>query len=70
MSSPFSAIKPGIKLSDQVASALLRQRIAVATAQPYATTPSAPHALRLALGSIPLSQLRAALLCVRDEIAY
>lgn len=56
--------------ADQVASALLRQRIAVATAQPYATTPSAPHALRLALGSIPLSQLRAALLCVRDAIAY
>ncbi len=56
--------------ADRVASALLRQRIAVSTAEPYATTPSAPHALRLALGSIPLSQLRAALVCVRDAIAY
>ena len=56
--------------ADQVASALLRQRIAVSTAEPYATTPSAPHALRLALGSMPLTQLRAALICVRNEIAY
>ena len=56
--------------ADQVASALLRQRIAVSTAEPYATTPSAPHALRLALESIPLAQLRAALICVRNEIAY
>lgn len=55
--------------ADRVASSLLRQRIAVSTAEPYATTPSVPHALRLALGSIPLSQLRAALLCVRDAIA-
>nr|WP_228529902.1 PLP-dependent aminotransferase family protein [Diaphorobacter caeni] len=55
---------------DQVASALLRQRIAVSTAEPYACTPSVPRALRLALGSIPLTQLRAALLTVRDAIAY
>ena len=56
--------------ADQVASNLLRQRITVSTAEPYATTPSVPHALRLALGSIPLPQLRSALLSVRQAISY
>ncbi|QNP49520.1 aminotransferase-like domain-containing protein [Diaphorobacter aerolatus] len=56
--------------ADQVASSLLNQRIAVSTAEPYATTASVPHALRLALGSMPLAQLRAALAGVRDAIAY
>ena len=56
--------------ADQVASNLLRQRIAVSTAEPYATTPSVPHALRLALGSIPPPQLRSALLTVRQAISY
>ena len=55
---------------DQVASVLLRQRIAVSTAEPYATTPAVPHALRLALGSIPLAQLRTVLLTVRQAISY
>jgi len=56
--------------ADQVASALLRHGVAVATAQTYATTPSVPHALRLALGSMTMERLRKALIAVRDEIAY
>ncbi|QNN58474.1 PLP-dependent aminotransferase family protein [Diaphorobacter ruginosibacter] len=57
--------------ADQVAAALLQeQRIAVSTAEPYATTASVPHALRLALGSISLAQLRAALISIRNAIAY
>ncbi len=47
--------------ADQIASALLRQGIAVSTAAPYCTSPQVPHALRLALGSVSLSQLAVAL---------
>ena len=54
--------------ADLVASDLLRQRISVSTALPYATTPSAPHALRLALGSVSMERLEEALKAVRRAI--
>ncbi|WP_328617448.1 PLP-dependent aminotransferase family protein [Amycolatopsis sp. NBC_00355] len=53
---------------DRIAAALARRRIAVATAEPFATTPAVPHALRLALGSVALGELRTALEAVRDEV--
>ncbi|ALG15444.1 GntR family transcriptional regulator [Kibdelosporangium phytohabitans] len=53
---------------DRIAASLARQRIAVATAEPFATTPTAPRALRLALGSVGLAELRTALEAVRHEV--
>lgn len=43
---------PGEVRADQVADSLLREKISVSTADPYATTKDSPHALRLALGSV------------------
>ena len=51
--------------ADQLAMALLAERIAVATAEPYATTAQAPHALRLALGSLTLHSLQPVLAKLR-----
>jgi DNA-binding transcriptional MocR family regulator len=47
--------------ADQITMALLQERIAVSTAEPYAIGPHVPHALRLALGSAEPEALRAAL---------
>ncbi|GAA7771141.1 MULTISPECIES: PLP-dependent aminotransferase family protein [Cupriavidus] len=47
--------------ADAVAKALLRERISVSTAQPYAVSKHVPHAIRLALGSIGLDALGHAL---------
>jgi DNA-binding transcriptional MocR family regulator len=47
--------------ADQVAAALLRDNVAVSTAEPFAIGSIVPHALRLALGSVELAQLRPAL---------
>lgn len=47
--------------ADQVAAALLRENVAVSTAEPFAIGAHVPHALRLALGSVELAQLRPAL---------
>ncbi|MBT9494197.1 MAG: PLP-dependent aminotransferase family protein [Paucibacter sp.] len=47
--------------AEQVAMALLRERISVATAEPFATSAQVPHAIRLALGSLDLPALRHAL---------
>ena len=54
--------------ADQVAMDLLRQGVSVSTAEPYATGPFVPHAIRLALGSVELPQLRLALQKVRAVI--
>ena len=51
--------------ADQLAMALLAERISVATAEPYATTAQAPHALRLALGSVALHSLQPVLAKLR-----
>lgn len=54
--------------ADQLATALMREQIAVSTAEPFATSTQVPHALRLALGSVDLDTLRSALLKVRRAI--
>ena len=55
--------------ADQVAMALMRERISVSTAEPFATSPQVPHAIRLALGSVELDPLREALEKVKRAIA-
>lgn len=55
--------------ADQVAAALMRERISVSTAEPFATTAQVPHAIRLALGSVDLGTLREALETVAAVIA-
>ncbi|MFO6418937.1 PLP-dependent aminotransferase family protein [Hylemonella sp. W303a] len=54
--------------ADRVASALLAQGISVTTAEPFCTAAPVPHAIRLALGSVDLSMLRAALQRVREVV--
>lgn len=59
--------------ADAVAMALLREQIAVSTAMPFATTAQAPHAIRLALGSVSMDALRHALRTVArvvDDRSY
>jgi DNA-binding transcriptional MocR family regulator len=56
--------------ADQIAMALQRDNIAVSTAEPFAVSAHVPHALRLALGSVPISALREALLKVRKVVAW
>ncbi|MES2818748.1 MAG: PLP-dependent aminotransferase family protein [Pseudomonadota bacterium] len=51
--------------ADRVAAALLRERISVSTAEPFATTAQVPHALRLALGSVSQGVLQATLAQVK-----
>ena len=51
--------------ADRVASALMRERISVSTAEPFATSAPVPHAIRLALGSVELESLRDALITIR-----
>jgi DNA-binding transcriptional MocR family regulator len=54
--------------ADRIAARLGRARISVATAEPYATSAPAPQALRLALGSADLENLRRALGRVREVV--
>ncbi|MEV4313829.1 PLP-dependent aminotransferase family protein [Actinocrispum sp. NPDC049592] len=53
--------------ADRIAASLARKKVAVSTAEPFATTPTVPQALRLALGSVRLDELRDALTKVRHE---
>jgi len=55
--------------ADQVTAALMRERISVSTAEPFATAAQVPHAIRLALGSVDLGTLREALETVEAVIA-
>nr|WP_275402367.1 PLP-dependent aminotransferase family protein [Streptomyces sp. SID13031] len=55
---------------DRIAAALADRRIAVSTAEPFATTSTVPHALRLALGSVGIPDLRNALPAVREEVDH
>jgi DNA-binding transcriptional MocR family regulator len=54
--------------ADRVAMALIRERISVSTAEPFATSAPVPHAIRLALGSVELGTLRDALARVKRVI--
>jgi DNA-binding transcriptional MocR family regulator len=47
--------------ADQIAAALLREKVAISTAEPFATSAHVPHAIRLALGSAEMGVLREAL---------
>jgi len=54
--------------AEQVAMALLRDGVSVSTAEPFATSPQVPHAIRLALGSVEPQALREALVKVRRAV--
>jgi DNA-binding transcriptional MocR family regulator len=54
--------------ADRVAVALMREHVSVSTAEPFATTKNPPHALRLALGSVPLEVLSESLSTVKRVI--
>lgn len=53
---------------DLIASALAGEGIAVGTAERYATNKRPPHALRLAIGTVPIDELESVLLTVRSAI--
>lgn len=56
--------------ADQVAMTLQREGICVSTAEPFAVSAQVPHALRVALGSVPIAQLRGALETIRKVVAW
>jgi len=55
--------------ADQVVAALQQEQISVSTAEPFSTSTSVPHALRLALGSVGLEALQQALHKVKRVIS-
>lgn len=56
--------------AQRVVQKLISKQISVSTAEPFCTTPHVPHALRLALGSVSIANLRYALTKVRELIEY
>ena len=56
--------------ADQVVMTLQREGICVSTAEPFAVSAQVPHALRVALGSVPMAQLRGALETIRNVVAW
>ncbi len=54
--------------ADQVAMALLREKVSVSTAEPFVSAGPVPHAIRLALGSLDMADLGVALARVRQVI--
>lgn len=54
--------------ADRVVADLLARRISVSTAEPFSTANPAPHAIRMALGSVDTHTLRQALLEVRSVV--
>jgi DNA-binding transcriptional MocR family regulator len=56
--------------ADQVAMTLQRAGISVSTAEPFAVSAQVPHALRLALGSVPMAALWEALVEVRKVVVW
>jgi DNA-binding transcriptional MocR family regulator len=59
---------PGEARADQVAAALMRETISVSTADPFATSKTPPHAIRLALGSVDMDVLAESLATVKRVI--
>lgn len=51
--------------ADRITMALLREQVAVSTAEPFAVSACVPHALRLALGSVNMKRLHEALAKVK-----
>ena len=56
--------------ADRVAAALAQQGVSVSTAEGFATTTHVPHAIRVALGSVPIEALSAALATVRAVVQH
>ncbi|MEF3091029.1 GntR family transcriptional regulator [Enterobacter sp. 10-1] len=54
--------------ADRVVKALMDKNISVSTAEPFSTAQSVPQAIRLALGSVTLDNLRRALVQVREAV--
>ncbi|BBQ78651.1 GntR family transcriptional regulator [Raoultella ornithinolytica] len=54
--------------ADRVVKDLLDKNIAVSAAEPFCTSQTVPQAIRIALGSVNITHLRAALLQVREAI--
>lgn len=54
--------------AEQIVTALMKESISVSTAEPFATSPHVPHAIRLALGSVELDALQTALKKVKHVI--
>jgi DNA-binding transcriptional MocR family regulator len=54
--------------ADRIAASLARRRISVATAEPFATSAYVPQAIRMALGSAELGNLRQGLSAVREVV--
>lgn len=52
---------------DTVAASTLL-RISVSTAEPFSISDHAPHAIRVALGSVSIDELRVALIKLRDTL--
>jgi DNA-binding transcriptional MocR family regulator len=59
---------PGEARADQVAAALMRETISVSTAEPFATSKTPPHGIRLALGSVDMDVLAGSLATVKRVI--
>lgn len=56
--------------ADRVAQALMDDNISVSTAEPFCTSLVVPQALRVALGSIAMEDLHAALVKVREAVEF
>ncbi|KPH20773.1 GntR family transcriptional regulator [Rhodococcus sp. ADH] len=54
--------------ADRIAAELMHQNVSVSTAEPFATTQDIPHAVRVAVGSVDLDVLRAALCKVAQVV--
>ena len=56
--------------ADRLVHRLMQQSISVSTAEPFSTSDSVPHAIRLALGSVTMNQLSEALTTIKETIEY
>lgn len=54
--------------SDRLVKTLMDSNISVATAEPFCTSANVPQAIRIALGSVPIDNLREALVKVRESV--
>ncbi|MFJ2975042.1 PLP-dependent aminotransferase family protein [Kluyvera sp. NPDC087067] len=61
---------PDESRADRLANVLMENNISVSTADPFCTSQTVPQALRIALGSVTLEHLRAALVKVREAVEY
>jgi DNA-binding transcriptional MocR family regulator len=54
--------------ADQIVVELMHEQISVTTAEPFSVSGHAPHAIRLALGSVDMDVLRHALIKIRKVV--